>query len=519
MKLDYKSYCSKVKGCYLGKTIGGTLGAPFECYRGVYDIDGFMQDVSMPVPNDDVDLQLVWLAAAEREGRNLDSYVLAQYWQNYVSAAFSEYGTAKNNFRMGILPPLSGYMRNVNRNSNGAWIRTEIWACLCAGNPALAAMYAFYDACVDHSGEGVYAAVFMAAVQAAAFFERDVHKLIEIGLSYLPAECGVRSAVDLVRACRRRGDSWQQARKKLLIALPSSFGEMSGEWKGTAQVPASERCPVQEKDPDLPKAEHGYDAPSSIGIILIGWLYGEGDFGRSICLAVNCGEDTDCTAGTLGATLGIICGAEKIPEKWTKACSDKIATCTLRTDELLHVPKDVTELCERIVRRTPVFLRGACTFSAQGGFEIASERNLAYAPDAFRPYEQEDVKALLADLPATVRMHFSPLTVRVTFDPLLAKVEEGVTKTLTVTLENRLYLPQYCTVRLLEVPAAWEVKGGRQRCAGLEHWHGGFNENTVQFEIVPNNLDEAKYTLVLEVSSNGRGERHYIPLTFLNGAC
>ncbi len=92
MKLDYKAYCDKVKGCYLGKNIGGTLGAPFECYRGVYDIDFFMQDVSLPVPNDDVDLQLVWLSAIEHEGKNIDSHILAQYWENYISAEISEYG-------------------------------------------------------------------------------------------------------------------------------------------------------------------------------------------------------------------------------------------------------------------------------------------------------------------------------------------------------------------------------------------------------------------------------------------
>ena len=34
MNLDFKTYYDKVKGCYLGKNIGGTLGAPFECYRG-----------------------------------------------------------------------------------------------------------------------------------------------------------------------------------------------------------------------------------------------------------------------------------------------------------------------------------------------------------------------------------------------------------------------------------------------------------------------------------------------------
>ena len=287
MKLDFKTYCDKVKGCYLGKNIGGTLGAPFECFRGVYDIDFFMQDVSSPVPNDDVDLQLVWLSAVEHEGKNIDSHILAQYWENYVSAVISEYGTGKNNYSMGIVPPLSGFLRNENRESNGAWIRTEIWACLCAGNPALAANYAYYDACVDHSGEGIYAAVFTATVQAAAFFVSDVYKLIEIGLSYLPEKCGVRNAVNVVLECFKRGDDWKTARKKLLIAEPSSFGEIGGEWKGVPSVPASEKCPVQKKDKDIPKAVHGYDAPASIGIILIGWLYGKGDFGKSVCIATN----------------------------------------------------------------------------------------------------------------------------------------------------------------------------------------------------------------------------------------
>ena len=301
MQLDYKKYLDKVKGCYTGKNIGGTLGAPFECYRGVYNLDWFMQDISSPIPNDDVDLQLVWLAAVEREGRHIDSLVLAEYWETYVSAQISEYGTSKNNFGMGILPPLSGYLRNENRNSNGAWIRTEIWACLCAGNPALAANYAYYDACVDHSDEGVYAATFTAAVQAAAFFESDREKLIEIGLSYIPEDCGVSRAVALIRQCYKNGDDWKTARKKLLIALPSSFGEMDGEWKGTSLVPACDKCPVQQKDEDIPVAEHGYDAPAAIGIVLLGWNYGEGDIAKSVCLAGNCGEESDCTAGKLGS--------------------------------------------------------------------------------------------------------------------------------------------------------------------------------------------------------------------------
>lgn len=519
MKIGYKEYCDKVKGCYLGKNIGGTLGAPFECFRGVYDVDFFMQDVFSPVPNDDVDLQLVWLSAVEHEGKNIDSHTLAKYWENYVSAEISEYGAGKNNYSMGIYPPLSGHMRNENRESNGAWIRTEIWACLCAGNPALAANYAYYDACVDHSGEGIYAAVFTATVQAAAFFEIDINKLIEIGLSYLPEKCGVRNAVNVVLESFKCGDDWKTARKKLLIAEPSSFGEIGGEWQGTAQVPASAKCPVQKKDSDIPKAVHGYDAPASIGIVLIGWLYGGGDFGKSICIATNCGEDTDCTAGTLGAILGIIGGKKSIPDKWKNGCSEKIAICTLRPDLLLNVPETVSALCERVVKQFPVISSERCTFTERG-FEITAAC-LKYDESAFYPYQQENFKELLSESPSTVRFHFGGLTVKVNYGDTLVKIEEGVEKRLTITLCNKLYLSQYLTVRILGVPEEWSVVNGTERAVGLEHWHGSKVNHTNSFDLVftPKSLNNYKYQLTLEISVNGRGEKYFVPVTLLNGAC
>ena len=520
MQLDFKTYRDKVYGCYLGKNIGGTLGAPFECFRGVYDVYFFMQDVSNPVPNDDVDLQLVWLSAVEHEGKNIDSHVLAQYWENYVSSVISEYGTGKNNYSMGIAPPLSGHLRNENRDSNGAWIRTEIWACLCAGNPALACNYAYYDSCVDHSGEGIYAAVFTAAVEASAFFESDVNKLIEIGLSYLPDKCGVRNAVNVVLNSYNNGDDWKTARKKLLIAEPSSFGEIGGEWQGTEQVPACAKCPEQSRDNDIPRAVHGYDAPASIGIILIGWLWGKGDFGKSVCIATNCGEDTDCTAGTLGAILGIINGANAIPDKWKNDCSDKIATCTLRPDLLLNVPDTVSDLCERVIKQFPVVSNNACRLGPDG-FEINSSKSLKYDETAFYPYEQENFKELLAESPCVARYHFTGLTVKINYGDTFVKIEENTEKRLAVTLCNKLYLPQYLTVKVLGVPTEWNLKNGSVRAIGLEHWHGSKTNHSNFFELVftPANLNAYKYELTLEISANGRGEKYYVPITLINGEC
>lgn len=95
--MNIKEYKNKVRGCWLGKNIGGTLGAPFECIRGVFDLTDYTQVLKDgAVPNDDLDLQLVWLNAAEKYGKNVDSKILAEYWLSYVVANWSEYGAGKN---------------------------------------------------------------------------------------------------------------------------------------------------------------------------------------------------------------------------------------------------------------------------------------------------------------------------------------------------------------------------------------------------------------------------------------
>ena len=76
MNINIKKYKDKVRGCWLGKNVGGSLGAPYECRRGVFDLEFYTHDLSQGVlPNDDLDLQLIWLNAAEKYGRNTDSEI------------------------------------------------------------------------------------------------------------------------------------------------------------------------------------------------------------------------------------------------------------------------------------------------------------------------------------------------------------------------------------------------------------------------------------------------------------
>ncbi|MGM9625247.1 MAG: ADP-ribosylglycohydrolase family protein, partial [Eubacteriales bacterium] len=154
LKLNRNTYLDKLHACWLGKNIGGTIGAPYEGTRSSepMDVRGFTTRQGEPLPNDDLDLQLVWLAAMEEAGpAHLDVNLLAEYWLDWIPPHWNEYGIAKTNLRLGLLPPMSGELDNEKwKTSNGAWIRSEIWAGLSPAAVDGAIRYAVMDAMVDH---------------------------------------------------------------------------------------------------------------------------------------------------------------------------------------------------------------------------------------------------------------------------------------------------------------------------------------------------------------------------------
>ena len=126
MILQLNELRDKLAGCWTGKNVGGVLGAPFECKRMIPNVDFYVQDLTQgPPANDDLDLQIVWLAAVERYGRNVNASILGEYWLSFVIPNWVEYGTGKTNLRAGLVPPLA----NVYFLFNFACIREAvIWS-------------------------------------------------------------------------------------------------------------------------------------------------------------------------------------------------------------------------------------------------------------------------------------------------------------------------------------------------------------------------------------------------------
>ena len=337
MIINIADYRKKVLGCWMGKNIGGTLGAPMEWKRQLNDVSFYQQELDgEPLPNDDLDIQLLWLIALETCGIHIDAHILSEYWLNFLTPTWVEYGTSKAYLRAGLMPPLCSIPNNPFKNSCGAFIRSEIWACISPGAPDIAAKYAYEDSIIDHgTGEGIYAEMFCAALQSAAFVESDMYKLIDIGLSYIPEDCGVAQAVKTTLECHQHGNDWLECRDEILR-------RHRGHYLLFASI--SDR----DREMGFEDGKMGYDAPANIAFMILGWIYGENDFGKSLCLAVNCGEDTDCTAATLGAILGIINGIDHIPEKWIAPIGRKIKTIALNAGDLRNLPEDIDNLSMRV---------------------------------------------------------------------------------------------------------------------------------------------------------------------------
>lgn len=518
MILNLETFRDKLAGCWTGKNIGGVLGTPYENIRKICEVDFYTQDLSKGVPaNDDLDLQIIWLAAVEKYGRGVNAGILGDYWISYVAPDWVEYGTAKANLRAGLVPPLSGEVDNVYKNSCGCYIRSEIWACLAPGHPELAARYAYEDAIVDHAGEGVFGEIFYAALESAAFVESDMRTLIDIGLSYIPEDSATAKAIKKAIECYDNKVDFYEARKRIHNTAPGTIG-LEG-WK-LSEIPV-------EGNEGMVYGEPGFDAPENVAFTIAGWLYGEGDFGRSLCLTNALGEDADCTCATLGAIMGIILGASGLPEKWTKPLDDKIVTmCINKTNGGIWIPETATQLAERILRVVPGFLgQELCNIFAEGGMliqcnekeDLYCNKGTDYLPftNACGRSHAPTVKELCELSPYVARYEFPAFYMMIDYGGSVY-YKKGESKKIGVKIvSNNVIRHQHWAKITTYLPAGAQMCGSNSVELQLNDLVGSCAE--AEFEICTDMYEGSRLEFIIDVSLVGRHSSGAVKVTLLCG--
>lgn len=266
-----------------------TFGFTGRCYAD--EIDG------MPV-DDDTNYVVLAQEIIQNYGKDFTPYDVANAWLKYQGK--DAYCTAERvaycNFVKGFTPPESAIYKNPYREWIGAQIRGDYFGYINPGNPELAAEMAWRDASISHIKNGIYGEMFVAAMLAVAATTNDMEKIILGGLAQIPYTSrlyeDVMSVIDAFRS--------KLSQQECFDMIHNKYDEYTG---------------------------HGWcHTISNAMIVAAALLYGKGDYGKSICIAVETGFDTDCNGATVGSVLGMANGIGSIPEYWTKPINDTLHT-------------------------------------------------------------------------------------------------------------------------------------------------------------------------------------------------
>jgi ADP-ribosylglycohydrolase len=292
-------YVERVYAGVLGKIIGVYLGRPFEGWQHrdilekLGEIDHYVHEqlgAPLVVTDDDIAGTFSFLRALEDNGYdpNLTPAQIGQAWLNYLieertvlwwgGLGVSTEHTAYLRLKSGIAAPASGSLALNGKTISeqiGAQIFIDGWAMLTPGDPERAVDWARRAATVSHDGEALYGAQVIAAIEAQAFVEPDIDRLIDTALQHIPADSTITRLIGDVRDWHAKSDDWYATRA-------------------------------------LIEQHYGYDSYPGMchmvpnhALIIMALLYGQGDLRRSLMIANTAGWDTDCNSGNVGAILGI----------------------------------------------------------------------------------------------------------------------------------------------------------------------------------------------------------------------
>ncbi|WP_409180004.1 ADP-ribosylglycohydrolase family protein [Amycolatopsis sp. VS8301801F10] len=249
------------------------------------------ENISGMPEDDDLNYPILALTLLERHGREFATDDVAQLWLEQLPAGrvFTAERAAYRNLLDARPVPETATHLNPFREWIGALIRTDVFGWVSPGDVREAARLAWVDARLSHTRNGIYGAMWAAALASAAMVCDSVHSVLDAAETVLPPSSRLASAVRFGREAAAYEDG--------LDRLHARYGEL-----------------------------HWVHVLNNAAVIAYALARGDGDFGRSISLAVTAGWDTDSAAATVGGVVGALAGVDGIGEQWTKPLDNRIAT-------------------------------------------------------------------------------------------------------------------------------------------------------------------------------------------------
>lgn len=303
----------KIKGGWAGQTIGVTFGGPYEFrFNGTFVHDeqqlnkwGPEQIRNAMLNNaglyDDVYMDLTFVDVFARLGLDapVDSFAAAYANAGYMLWHANQAG--RYNVLNGIKAPASGFWKNnPHADDIDFQIESDFAGLMSPGMPQTAAAISDRIGHIMNYGDGWYGGVYVATMYSLAFTHKDVQEVVRKALKAIPANTTFYQCMsDVIRWYEKYPADWHQA-----------WYEIQKKWAFEAGCP------------DGVFAAFNIDAKVNAAYVLLGLLYGNGDFGKTIEIATRAGQDADCNPSTAAGILGTVLGYSKIPAYWKQGVEE-----------------------------------------------------------------------------------------------------------------------------------------------------------------------------------------------------
>ena len=302
-KIAVKEYQDKVYAAWLGQCIGNFVGLPHE-NQHIQDAgsDSFplgytgsisrMKEVNGAFSDDDTDIEYMYLLAMEKYGTEPSYSQITESWLNHITnRVWLANRAALTAMRFGYTPPVTGM-----KEYNPHWFQidpqlvNEIWGITAPGMIQYASQKSAWFARITDDSWGIEPTIHYGAMFSSAFFESDIHKLIDIGTSALPTGSRFAQTVEDMKALYAKyPKDWKQARK-----------EMADKY--------------YYNEPIDTRTIWNANLNGACGILAL--LYGNGDFQKTLYYACLIGFDADNQAATMCGLIAVINGTKVLPHDY-----------------------------------------------------------------------------------------------------------------------------------------------------------------------------------------------------------
>ena len=301
----------KIKGAWAAQTIGVTFGVPAEFKYNTTmvqdnqslawsDSSMFVEFRERPGTYDDIYMDLSFMKVIEEEGIDAPAQSFAESFAHADYKLWFANQTARYNILNGLTPPESGHwLNNPCADDIDFQIEADFAGLMSPGMLSIAVEICDKVGHIMNYGDGYYGGVFVAGLYSNALISTnatDIEPIIKKALSVIPTESKFSQCItDVLKWHKDDPTDWK-----------STWFKASRKWGVDIGSPLGVFQPFN------------IDAKINAAWVVIGLLYGNGDFTRTYEIATRCGDDADCNPATAGGVLAAIVGFKNIPEFWTQ---------------------------------------------------------------------------------------------------------------------------------------------------------------------------------------------------------